>query len=188
MPSIESNSKIDLISRGLILCGEKPLNSLSDDRYGATVGGALFDQLYENELQANSWRFATGKKALSRLVDVPLNQFRYAYQLPSDLLLLRGTYPVDLTYEIYGDRMYSDRTTVEVEYTWKPEVTALPAYFTYLLVLALARAMIKPITESDTAWEIMDKRYNVQRNVALYADAQARPAKPIVHSPFTDGR
>jgi Tail tubular protein len=186
--SIESNSKIDLISRALILCGEKPINSLSDNRYGATVGANLFENVYESELQSNSWRFATAKKALSQLVATPLNQYTYAYQLPNDMLLLLGTYPVDLTYELYGDRMYSNRSSVEVEYMFKPEVTALPAYFTLLLVLALAKVFIKPITESDTAMQLMEKKYNMQRNVALYADAQQRPAKPIVHSPFTDNR
>ena len=186
--AIESNSEIDLISKALILCGEKPLNSLNDDRYGATVGANLFHQIYESELQSNSWRFATAKKALSRLTDVPLNRWAYAYQLPSDMLLLLGTYPVDLTYEIYGDRMYSDKSSVEVDYVWKPEITRLPAYFTMLLTLALAKQMIKPITESDEAMQLMERKYNIQRNVALYADAQQRPAKPIVHSPFTDVR
>lgn len=99
MASIETNSKIDLISKALVLCGETPLNTLSDDRYGATVGSNLFEILYENELQSNRWRFATKKKALSRLVATPLNQWAYKYQLPSDMLLPIGMYPVDLDYQ-----------------------------------------------------------------------------------------
>lgn len=74
--SIETNTKIGLISKALILCGEKPLQSLSDDRYGATVGANLFELIYENELQSNRWRFACTKRALNRLVDVPLNQWQ----------------------------------------------------------------------------------------------------------------
>lgn len=186
--AIESNTKIGLISDALVLCGETPLSSLSDNRYGATVGSNLFENLYENELASNPWRFSMAKKALSQLVDVPLNNWTYAYQLPSDMLLLRGVFPVDLNYEVYGDHLYSNRTTVEVEYQIKPEVTALPAYFALLLTYALAANMIKPITESDQAVKIMEDKYNMQRNRALYADAQARPAKSIVHSPFTDNR
>lgn len=189
MASIESASKIDLISRALILCGEKPLNSLSDDRYGATVGANLFEQIYESELQSNPWRFAFRKRALSRLVAEPLNQYKYQYQLPSDMLLLQGVYPVDLTYEIYGGNiMYSNRSSVEIDFLYKPDITALPAYFTLLLVHAVACNIIHPITESDTAVKNQETKYNRQRNIALYADAQARPAKPIVHSPFTDNR
>jgi len=186
--AIVTNSKIDLISDALILCGEKPLTSLSDNRYGATVGSNLFEIIYENELQSNRWRFACTKKALSRLVAAPLNQWSYAYQLPSDMLLPIGVYPPDLQYEIYADHLYSDRTSIELDYMFKPEVTDCPAYFTKLIVYALAKDMIKAITESDNAVQIMTQKYNMQKGIAMYADAQGRPAKPVFDSPYTDVR
>lgn len=186
--AIETYSKIDIISKALILCGETPLNSLSDDRYGATVGAALFDMLYESEIQSGSWRFASKKAALSRLVAAPLNQWKYQFQLPTDMLVPVGVYPVDLNYEIYADKLYTDRTSIDLDYRFKPEPTAAPAYFSLMMVLALAKFMIKPITESDKAAAEIEARYNVQRSVALYADAQGRPAKSAAHSPFTAPR
>ena len=185
---IVTNSKIDLISKAAILCGEKPLNSLSDNRYAATVGSNLFDLIYENELQSNRWRFAVTKKALSRLVATPLNQWTYAYQLPSDCLLPIGIYPIDINYEIYGDRIYTDRSSVELDYLFKPNVTDCPAYFCELVVLALAKHFIKPITESDQAVKLLDDLYDKQRGRAMYADAQGRPAKTSMHNPFLDNR
>lgn len=186
--AIEQNSKLDLISKALVLCGETPLNSLSDNRYGATVGGNLFEMLYESELQSNRWRFATKKGSLSQLVAAPLNQWKYAYQLPTDMLLPIGIYPADLQYEIYADHLYTDRASVEMDYLFKPEVTSVPAYFATLMTFALAKHFIKPITESDQAMQLMERKYNQQRGVAMYADAQGRPAKPAFHSPFTDIR
>jgi hypothetical protein len=182
--SIETQTKIGLISKALVLCGEAPLNSLSDDRYGATVGSNLFELIYENELQSNRWRFACGKVSLSRLTATPLNEWQYAYQLPSSMLLPLGMYPSQ-PYEIYADRIYTNATSVDLEYMFKPEVSACPAYFTTLLVYALAKDMIKPITESDQAVQIMTQKYNIQRARAMFADAQGRPNKPIVDSPFT---
>lgn len=187
MAAIETNSQISLLSKALILCGEKPLVSLSDDRYGATVGSNLFELIYEAELASNRWRFACAKVALSRLVDVPLNEWSYAFQLPSAMLLPIGVYP-STQYEIYADRIYTNQTVVELDYMFKPDITACPAYFTLLMTYALAKDMIKPITESDEAVTIMTAKYNVQRGRAMFADAQGRPNKPIVHSPFTDVR
>lgn len=185
--SIETQTKIGLLSKALILIGETPLESLSDDRYGATVGSNLFELIYENELQSNPWRFSMKKVALSRLVVTPLNQYAYAYQLPSDCLLLRHVYPRS-RYEVYGDRIYSDATTVEVDYQFKPDVTAVPAYFSTLLVYALARDMVKPITESDTGVKTFAAKYVMQRDRAMYADAQSRPATPVQDNPFIDVR
>ena len=186
--SIETQTKIGLISKALILCGEAPLDSLSDDRYGATVGANLFELLYENEIQSNRWRFSMTKGSLSRLNVTPLNEWQYAYQLPSAMLLPIGIYPVNLRYEIYADRIYTNATSVDLEYQFKPAVSACPAYFSTLMVYALARDMIKPITESDNGFKIMDAKYKMQRDRALFADAQGRPARPIQHNPFTDPR
>ena len=186
--AIENSTKIGLISKALILCGENALTTLTDDRYGAEVGGALFELLYENELQSNRWLFAMKKAQLSRLVDVPLNQWQYAYQLPSDMLLPVGIFPPDLEYEIYADHLYTNRTSVEMDYMFKPDISAIPAYFALMLVYALAQNFMKPITESDKAVVAMEVKYVAQRSVAMYADAQGRPAKPAMHSPFTDIR
>lgn len=187
MASPSTYSKIGMISSALILIGEKPLQSLSDDRYGATVGSNLFDVLYETELQANRWRFSCTKASLGRLTAAPLNEWQYAYQLPAEMLLPLGVFP-RAPYEIYADRIYTNATSVDLEYQFKPEINKLPAYFALLLTYALARDMVKPITESDTAVQVMQMKYQMQRNRAMFADAQGRPNKPIVDNPFVDVR
>lgn len=187
MATIESQSKIKIISDALILIGETPLNSLSDNRYGATVGSGLFELIYENEIQSNRWRFACNKKALSRLTDTPLNEFQYVFQMPTDMLLPIGTYPKS-RYEIYGKKLYTNNSSVDFEYLFKPDVSELPAYFSLLLAYALARDMVKPITESDNGVTIMSTKYTSQRNRAMYADAQGRPNRPLYDNPFVENR
>lgn len=187
MAAIETATKIKMISDALVLCGEKPLSSLSDPRYGATVGSNLFELLYENEVQSNRWRFACTKKQLGRLSSSPLNEWQYAFQTPSDMLLPLGVFP-RVNYEIYGDHIYTNETAFALEYMFKPNIDKIPAYFNLLMVYQLAQNMIKPITESDSAVTLMSKAYGRQRGIAMFADAQGRPNKPIVDSPFTDIR
>jgi hypothetical protein len=147
----------------------------------------LFEIKYESLLQSNRWRFSIKKGALSRLNVDPLNEYQYAYQIPSDCLLLIGqTYPQP--YEIYGDRIYSNCSTFEAEYQFKPDIDECPAYFTLLLAYDLAKDALAPITENDARAVAMERKYIAQRNIALFADAQARPARQIIDSPFTDVR
>lgn len=188
MATIETNSKIGLISRALILLGEEPLQSLDDDRYGATVGSNLFEILYENEVQSGAWRFCSKKRSLSQLVDEPLNEWRYIYQLPTDMLLPRGVWPRGTPYEIFGQHLYTNANTIDLDYLYKPDVDKVPAYFALLMVYALAKDMAKPITESDAHEKKWTKAYVLQRNIAQYADAQGRPATELVDAPFVDNR
>lgn len=182
--AIETPTKIGILSDALVLLGEKPLETLTDNRYGATVGSNLFELIYENELQSNNWRFASDKAALAQLVAVPLNEWSYAYQLPTNLLNVVGVYP-QTPYEIYATKIFTNASSFEIDYIFKPEVSALPAFFALLLTYALARDMVKPITESDNGVAVFEEKYIRQRDRALFADAQGRPNRGIVHSPFT---
>lgn len=184
---IVTPTKISLISDALVLLGEKPASSLTENRYGVTVGANLFEAIYENELCSNRWRFAMTKAVLSQLVDVPLNEWQFAFQLPPDMLLPIGIYPAG-GYEIYADHLYTNRSEIELDYLFKPEVSEIPSYFAQLIRYALARDMIKPLTESDQGVQIMQGKYALQRDRAMFADAQGRPNRSIAHSPFTAGR
>lgn len=185
--TIVTPTKISLISDALVLLGEKPASSLTENRYGVTVGANLFEAIYENELCSNRWRFAMTKKALSRLVDVPLNEWQYAYQLPAEMLMPIGVYPA-VPYEIYGDHLYTNASEIELDHLFKPDVSEIPAYFAQLMRYALARDMIKPITESDNGVQIFEGKYARQRDRSLFADAQGRPNKVVKHNPFVQAR
>jgi hypothetical protein len=198
---IITQTKLSMLSAALILCGEKPMNSLTDPRYGAAVGAALFDMVYENELQKNRWRFACKKAQLARVNTTPPNEWQFCFQLPTDMLLpigFWGTGP-NRSYEIYSDVIYTNISSnpgpinstspvLTFDYMFKPDPATIPSYFSLLVTYALARDMLKPITESDTAASAMLQKYNMQRAAAMYADAQGRPNRPVQHSPFTQVR
>lgn len=198
---IVNQNKLSMISAALVLCGEKPMNSLTDPRYGASVGAALFDMVYESELQSNRWRFATKKAQLSQINATPPNEWQYTYQLPTDMLLPIGFYGAgtDRSYEIYGNVIYCNMTSnpgplngstplLTFDYMFKPDPSTVPSYFSLLVTLSLVRYMIKPITENDTAKNSAVISYNQQRSIAAFADAQGRPNRPIANNPFVSIR
>jgi hypothetical protein len=185
---VSAPTKIRLISDAAVLLGEEPISDLeNDDRNSVVIGSNLFDRIYDDELQSNRWRFAVTKKTLSKLAAEPLNEWQAAFLLPSDLLLLIRVYP-DHRYEVYGDRIYSNANRLDADYVFRPEVTAVPAYFARMVTYAVARDMARALTESDTTVQDMQDRYLTQRNRALYADAQGRPNIAFSDSPFTDVR
>lgn len=198
---IVNQTKLSICSAALVLCGEKPMNSLTDNRYGAAVCAALFDMTYENELQSNRWRFACKKAQLAQVNVTPPNEWLYCFQLPADMLLPIGIWGVapDRSYEIYSDKIYTNITSnpgpinstapvLTFDYMYKPDPSTVPSYFSLLMTYALAKDMIKPITEDNNAVQVMTAKYNRQKAVSMYADAQGRPNRPLQHNPFTQVR
>ncbi|HEV2178333.1 MAG TPA: hypothetical protein VGU20_31050 [Stellaceae bacterium] len=199
---IVTQTKLSICSAALVLCGEKPMNSLTDNRYGAAVCAALFDMVYETELQSNRWRFACKKAQLSQINVTPPNEFQFAFQLPTDMLLPIGFWGMgpDRSYEMYGGNIIytnvksnpgpvnASAPVLTFDYMYKPDVSTVPSYFSLLVTYALARDCIKPITESDTASTAMKMKYEVQRSRAMFIDAQGRPNRQLQHNPFVQVR
>lgn len=199
--NIVNQNKLSMLSAAMVLAGEKPMNSLTDPRYGAQVGSALFDMVYENELQGNRWRFACKKAQLSQINATPPNEWQFCYQLPPDMLLPIGFYGIgpDRTYEIYGNVLYTNVTSnpgpiggstpvLTFDYMFKVDPATVPSYFSLLVTLALAKHMVKPLTDSDSAQTKAEQAYNLQRSKAMFIDAQGRPNRPLQNSPFTQVR
>ena len=197
--AIISQTALSMMSTALVLAGEKPLNSVTDPRYGAQVAAALFDMVYENEIQAVTWRFTCKKAALSQLNQTPVNEWQYAWQIPTDCLSVIGFWGVgpDKLYEIYGGNvLYTNinsnpsvsPASLILEYQFKPDPSTIPSYFSLLVTLALAKHFAKPITESDSNRTKCEQAYEVQRGRAMFADAKQRPNRPLQHRPFIQVR
>lgn len=199
---IVNQTKLSMLSAALVLAGEKPMNSLTDPRYGAAVGAALFDMVYQSEVQSNRWRFACKKAQLAQVNNIPPNEFTYVFQLPTDCLTPIGFFGVgpDRSYEIYGNLLYTNIKSnpgpvnnnstpiLTFDYMFLPDPSTIPAYFALLVTYALARDVISPITENDTKAQAMGVKYERQRNRAMFIDAQGRPNRPLQNNPFVSVR
>lgn len=183
MPS----SKLDMISAALVLIGDKPLSSLDADRVAATVAAQLYDSTLENALTGYRWRFATGKASLAQLTDTPLNDYSYAYQLPSDLLYVQRVFPTS-DYELFEDNLYSNLSSVQIDYTYRPPESELPAYFVKAMEYELAAQFAISVTDSMTYFERYRAEADLAWKQARFKDSSQRPNRAIIRNPFVDVR
>lgn len=175
MSAVVNNTSIDISSKALLLIGEAPISSFTEDTTASLIAANLYEVAYESLLTLHPWRFASTKATLSRLTATPANEWKYAYQLPADFLVAQHVDANNDNYQIYGDKLYSDNTSIILDYTYKPDESFLPAYFTELLELRLASVFAIPITESATKGEYYASLAEAQLSRAKTIDSQATP-------------
>lgn len=182
-------SKIDLISRALLLTGHDTINSLSQPGRVARVAINLYDDAKESELKNADWTFAHFKVQLSKLVAEPIDEFESQYQLPSDLLKVIYIKP-RVRYKIYeGDKLYTNETgTIFLDYVANVSEARMPGDFSRMLELALASDYGIPIREGFTTSQLLRQRYDIARRRALQNDASQQPLDPIRSNPFIAAR
>ncbi len=158
-----ASSDVEICSAAVVLLGLAPISSLSATARGRTCG-SIYPILKDRLLSEYPWRFVMEKAQLSRLSTAPINEWKYAYQLPS-AAKKGGPFVVwddDTTgliplkrFEIFSDTLYTDVEEVYIDYRDLANVTEsdFPAYFVQLLVYAMAAEAAEPLTESNTKAE-----------------------------------
>lgn len=179
-----ATNKIQLISGAMVMIGANSVSSLTEGTEGI-VANELYDDIYEGLLGSFRWRFASKKVQLARLVETPLNDYDYMYQLPTDLVqIIKGESGDD--YEIYADKLYSNLSTVSIDYVAKVDEILLPAAFKLCFKYLLAANFAVPVTDNNTKAQTYTGLYEQQFRVAKNIDSTQRPSTAIQDSPLTD--
>lgn len=183
-----TTSDIKIASNALQLLGHSAITSFDEGTAGAEIASAMYDITYESLLTEYRWRFATKKTQLARLVDAPLDDFLYKYQLPSDLLYLIRPTIANLNYEVYEDTIHTDATELKIDYIYNIEADKLPPYYVVVLQYMLASQFAIPITGSESKANLYFQQFETQLKKAKFADATQRPQSSFDDNPYADVR
>jgi hypothetical protein len=188
MPSA-ANSDIDIAARALVLIGAQPITSFSSSSTEALVASNVYEDVVRTALCASRWRFATNQAVLNALTAAPTGRFDTAHQLPNDLLMLHAITINDLNleYNVYGDKIYSNATANEVvvaDYTYRAGEQDFPSYFTLAVEYALAAAFALAIARDEQLATMFEKKAAQLMQQAKTLDSQQQTTRKLVTSRF----
>lgn len=199
------DTKLSICSDALIMLGAAPLSSFSDGTDEAQVADRLYDDLRDTLLMQYPYSWTVRKVQLARLADTPINEWKYKYSLPGDILgNPRAVFPSNAVaerpvrdFEIYAGGLYTSLETVYIDYQYRPDPAQFPPYFVRLLRTALAAEFAEPITDQITKADYFhakafgspseNMRGGLVR-VAINIDGADRPAQTIQEFPISDIR
>jgi len=199
------DTKLTICSDALIMLGASPLSSFSDGTDEAQVADRLYDDIQDTLLMSYPYSWSIKKVALGRLIDAPINEWKYKYALPGDILgnpkavfySSSVSAPTTRDFEIYSLGLYTNLESVWIDYQFRPEPSSFPPYFVNLLKHALAASFAEPITDQITkgqyyhqiayGYPAENMRGGLMR-VAMNIDGRDLPPQNIQDFPLTDLR
>jgi hypothetical protein len=147
-------SKFDICSRALNSLGEDTINSFTENTSRSKTCGLVYPQYIRYLQSIHPWNFNLKKVQLGQLVTTPLNEWTYAYQLPSDNLKLKAVYDssaVGVTpttnYEIFEDQLFTDHDKIYIDYQFEVAAENFPIFFEEFVVDAIAAKIARSITD-----------------------------------------
>lgn len=147
-------SKFEICSLSLVELGEDTISSFTANTSPSQICGLRYPEYIKYLLSIHPWKFTLKKVQLARLTTNPINEWKYAYQMPSDILILRALYNSsstgiipDTCYEVFQDKIYTDEEKVYIDYQFQPAEEEFPPFFVEFAVMAFASKIAMPITD-----------------------------------------
>lgn len=198
---------VDIANNSLVRLGSKPVNSMSvttgtDKEIAVAV---IYQQQKEALLAMHSWRFSMNKVQLARVVGTPVNEWLYAYQLPTAMLSgpravfnsgQRGAAPIT-EFEIFGDKLFTDQEEIYVDYQIDVDASKLPPWWVELLILACCGSFAPLVTDSTKlAQEYLQRAFGTPQEgmrggyfqIAVGINAAMNPPNEISDNTLIDAR
>lgn len=153
------DTDLSICSDALILLGAAPLSSFTEGTDAAQACDRLYPDLRDSLLSRYPFSWSYIKVQLGRLSTTPINEFRYAYGLPGNMLSgvqavfetsSTNQQPINDGWEIYGQELYTNLESVYIDYQESVDESKMPHYFVQLLRTALASELAITITDQAT--------------------------------------
>lgn len=153
------DTALSICSDALILLGAAPLSSFTEGTDAAQACDRLYPDLRDTLLSNYQWSWSVKKEQLARLATAPTNEWKYAYQMPGDMLSgviavfqsgNTNERPLRYGWELYGDQIYTNLEEVYIDYQGTINESKMPNYFVRLLRTALAAELALVITDQIT--------------------------------------
>jgi hypothetical protein len=156
------DTKLSICSDALIMLGESPLTSFSGTDAGV-VCDRLYDDIKKMTLAMYPWSFTISKLQLSKGT-APVNEYKYAYNLPTNLQRISGVravfnsaqvgaQPIQGGWEILGKTLITNQETIVIDFQVEPEEFDLPSYFVQLLKYMMTWHIAETVTDQITKAE-----------------------------------
>jgi hypothetical protein len=150
------DTDVSICSDALVMLGASVISSLDEGTPAATACARLYPDLRDTLLSRYPWSWTLRKSQISRLVTPPINEWKYAYQLPGNMLTgvlavfessSDAARPINHGWEIYGSQLFTNLETVYIDYQETVTEASMPPYFVRLLRIAMSAELAIVITD-----------------------------------------
>ena len=125
-----NDTEVTICSHSLQRLGEAAISSFADGTTAANLCAELYPNTRDSLLIQYPWSWSIKKQDLARSATAPVNEFSFAYPMPSDSLtgIPRavfnssdvGATPITSGWELYEKAILTEQADIDIDYQLQP--------------------------------------------------------------------
>lgn len=183
------STDVEICSRALILIGDQPIASLTEQSVRASVCKNLYPIARREMLRRHTWNCAIKRVILAPLAGSPAFGWSNWFAKPGDFLRLLdvgGCAQED--YEFESNRILANATALSIRYVADVTEGNWDASLTDVMTMRMAADLAYPITKSTSLAQLKQAEYRDALRIAKAIDGQENPSEQFGDSPFLSAR
>ena len=188
-----ASSETGIVNTGLILLGELPILSLTDDSDVARAANAIYSHVRDEVLAQHPWNGCTKQVTLARLSGTPIFGWSYQYVYPSDGLRILFTdddqYPWKVSIGTDGQSkvVLSNAPTLAVEYIFRQtNVSRYGSWLSFAMSKRMAAELALTLTQHQGKAQGFMAAYQAQLSMSKMMDGQEQSTSEVTSTTLTD--
>jgi len=165
---------IDICSKALLLVGANAIQSFDDGSRESDVCSSIYELVKDTLLTNRLWSFSLRQQNLARLNETPLRDWKYVYNLPTSILRVKKV-SQSKTFDIIGNKLYSNSPAVSIDCQVTVDVDEMPAYFQTALISELASKLSVSLLGDSNKYQLFSQLAQRDLINARLADSQSKP-------------
>lgn len=109
-------SLIGIYNLALVPLGVDRVMDPDEETEPARKCNEIFPYIRDDELSGHPWNFATEQVQCALTTETSLYRYTYVYQIPTDSLRVIEIYTNEDAYQVIGDKIHTDVSTLQIEY------------------------------------------------------------------------
>lgn len=180
---------IEICSRALILIGDDPIASLSEQTKRARVCANLYPMARRDLLRRHVWNCAIKRVSLAAAAGAPAYGWSNWFTKPGDWLRLLdvGNCGSD-DYAFEGNRILANQTSLKLRYVADVTEGMWDASLTDVMTRRMAADLAYAIAKSTSLAQLKLQEYQEALRIAKAIDGQENPPEEFGDSPFIEAR
>ena len=181
-------TETEIVNAGIIKLGSLPILDIDEDSKIARLCKRRYPDLRDKLLRAYPWGFAIKRVELAQ-VTVPVYQFSYAHQLPSNCLRLIEINMRSTKYMREGETIVSNNSEVFIRYVQHiTDVSKMDITFRESLSAKIAQELCMAIADNQNLYKIMKIDFQDSISEARNTGAIERGADSILAEEWLKSR
>lgn len=169
---------LEICQKATLLIGANKPEAFDDGSVEGEACNDAYEDLLKSMLSGRPWTFASKQVELIEAVEESELGYTRVFIIPAESIKVFNSRKL-VDYKILGNRLHTNRTSINITYAFRQDETFLSADFLLALKYGIAAEINLPVTGNVSRTDFLTRKFDALLSNASFSDGRSTPNRAV---------